>query len=90
MHVSPLAASASGLSNVTVDFSKLPSMKGDESSDDDDDEDVQPGIFSSALRSQDMRSQVFGGANGVDENSLSDNKNSAGINMESTDVDGLD
>eukprot|EP00943_MAST-04B_sp_MAST-4B-sp1_P007908 g7908.t1 len=83
-----LAASASGLSNVTVDFSKLPSMKGDESSDDDDDEDVQPGIFSSALRSQDMRSQVFGGANGVDENNLSENKTT--INMESTDVDGLD
>ena len=62
-------------------------MKGDESSDDDD-EDIQPGIFSSALRSQDVRSQVFGGADGVGENIVSDNKHN--INMESTDVDGLD
>ena len=80
------AASSSGISNVTVDFSKLPSMQDDDSS--DDDEDVQPGIFASALRSTDIHKEIFGTN---DENSIGGNGgDDDNNNMESTDVDGLD
>ena len=61
-------------------------MQDDDSS--DDDEDVQPGIFASALRSTDIHKEIFGTN---DENSIGGNGgDDDNNNMESTDVDGLD
>ena len=84
------AASNVSTSSITVDFSKLPSMQSSDVESSDEEEDVQPGIFKSALRSSDIHKEMFG--------SILPDENSGSINgildsasdMKSTDVDGLD
>ena len=84
------AASNASISKITVDFSKLPSMQSSDAESSDEEEDVQPGIFKSALRSSDIHKEMFG-SNLPDENSGSINGISDSIgDMKSTDVDGLD
>jgi len=84
------AASNVSASSITVDFSKLPSMQSSDVESSDDEDDVQPGIFKSALRSSDIHKEMFGSIL-PDENSGSINGvlDSAG-DTKSTDVDGLD
>lgn len=74
------AAASSGVSSVTVDFAKLPSMSVSDGEDSDENDSDDPGMFQNAVRSSDIHRQVFGDAASAGGASSS----------AQTDVDGLD
>ena len=77
------AAASSGVSKITVDFSKLPSMGSD--SDESDEDADESGVSKSPIRSSDVHQEIFGVPRTVPNA-----KHSVVLTTEPTDVDGLD